>query len=336
MISTRIVYVDIARGLGILLVVLGHLYIPRTPLNLIYFFHMPLFFYLSGMFHKRRSTREELLNALWLWASIIVYGVIFWVIAMTHYGPGLWPVGMGLVTLTPNGVAGVPFFGVFWFLVVLMLVRPTLSLVGRLAWPVAVACFFGGYYFNVWSERSLSVLPFCTGPAMLLLIFYKAGEFGKMLEAHYSPVRTVTAVLIFASLGFAVLGNTDPLGRKLVNYHQMILFQPVAALVLGASGIVATVWISMSLAKWCRIAASIQWIGKNSFHYFVWHLLTFAVAGELMRRVNLNQAAIVLGQFGAALMMGTLSGLFQEHVGRRFHPLAQRLLYLHQEVYDSS
>ena len=51
--SKRIEYLDIAKGVGILLVVLGHndfevisLFVQR----LIYSFHMPLFFFLSGYF----------------------------------------------------------------------------------------------------------------------------------------------------------------------------------------------------------------------------------------------------------------------------------------------
>ena len=51
--SKRIEYLDIAKGIGILLVVLGHndfevisVFVQR----LIYSFHMPLFFFLSGYF----------------------------------------------------------------------------------------------------------------------------------------------------------------------------------------------------------------------------------------------------------------------------------------------
>jgi len=49
----RIEYIDIARGIGILLVVLGHNdfgYISPFGYKLIYSFHMPLFFFLSGYF----------------------------------------------------------------------------------------------------------------------------------------------------------------------------------------------------------------------------------------------------------------------------------------------
>ena len=51
----RVPYVDIARGIGIILVVIGHndfsLIAPFAH-KLIYSFHMPMFFFISGMFFK--------------------------------------------------------------------------------------------------------------------------------------------------------------------------------------------------------------------------------------------------------------------------------------------
>lgn len=47
--NDRIAWIDIARGIGIFLVVLGHCISPSNPANyVIYCFHMPLFFILSG------------------------------------------------------------------------------------------------------------------------------------------------------------------------------------------------------------------------------------------------------------------------------------------------
>src|SRR5690242_7681593 len=51
----RIAYLDAAKGIGILLVVLGHNHIKlEYPLiyQVVYSFHMPFFFLLSGMFFK--------------------------------------------------------------------------------------------------------------------------------------------------------------------------------------------------------------------------------------------------------------------------------------------
>jgi len=52
-ISNRVEYIDIARGIGILLVVLGHndfSLVSAFAYHVIYSFHMPLFFFLSGYF----------------------------------------------------------------------------------------------------------------------------------------------------------------------------------------------------------------------------------------------------------------------------------------------
>ena len=59
-ISKRIEYIDIARGIGILLVVMGHndfSLISPFLFKLIYSFHMPLFFFMSGIFFKPHSSK---------------------------------------------------------------------------------------------------------------------------------------------------------------------------------------------------------------------------------------------------------------------------------------
>ena len=58
-VSSRIEYIDIARGIGILLVVLGHndfSLVSPFAYQVIYSFHMPLFFFLSGYFINTSSS----------------------------------------------------------------------------------------------------------------------------------------------------------------------------------------------------------------------------------------------------------------------------------------
>lgn len=54
----RLLYVDVAKGIGILLVVVGHNAIcepDSTVTAFIYSFHMPLFYFLAGLFHNRAN-----------------------------------------------------------------------------------------------------------------------------------------------------------------------------------------------------------------------------------------------------------------------------------------
>ena len=56
----RIVEFDIAKGIGIILVVIGHQNIPHSVTNWIFSFHMPLFFILSGFFFSSKKKFYEI------------------------------------------------------------------------------------------------------------------------------------------------------------------------------------------------------------------------------------------------------------------------------------
>lgn len=63
--KARLDYIDVARGMAMGLVVLGHCYgSVGAPVNrFILSFHMPLFFFLSGLFCKCENIRS--LHAFW-------------------------------------------------------------------------------------------------------------------------------------------------------------------------------------------------------------------------------------------------------------------------------
>jgi fucose 4-O-acetylase-like acetyltransferase len=47
--TTRVGWIDFCKGIGIFLVVLGHILRDVIAVDYIYSFHMPLFFFLSGL-----------------------------------------------------------------------------------------------------------------------------------------------------------------------------------------------------------------------------------------------------------------------------------------------
>lgn len=51
----RLQYIDIAKGIGIFLVVLGHVYRGNAVQNWLYSFHMPLFFFISGWLYDGKN-----------------------------------------------------------------------------------------------------------------------------------------------------------------------------------------------------------------------------------------------------------------------------------------
>lgn len=59
-INNRIAWIDIAKGIVIILMVLGHSSIPKNINSFIYSFHMPFFFFVSGMLISNKSSSKKL------------------------------------------------------------------------------------------------------------------------------------------------------------------------------------------------------------------------------------------------------------------------------------
>ena len=62
--NKRVEWIDIAKGYGILFVIIGHLYLQDSFLTTqIYTFHMPLFFFLSGyVFSAKKYNFNEFIK----------------------------------------------------------------------------------------------------------------------------------------------------------------------------------------------------------------------------------------------------------------------------------
>lgn len=67
--TKRLTYIDLAKGIGILLVVIGHTVKDATSHSIIFAFHMPLFFILGGCFIKPLGIKENLPK---VWKSLLV------------------------------------------------------------------------------------------------------------------------------------------------------------------------------------------------------------------------------------------------------------------------
>lgn len=124
--SNRIVSFDILKGGGILLVILGHIQIPYMLKTVIYSFHMPLFFFVSGCFFRPISLREFLqkdqtiTDSLGLFAFLLFAYLFVLKLNETHN----WAKAISLpVTSMFDGFLGDEnsfiLFHVIWFLICL-------------------------------------------------------------------------------------------------------------------------------------------------------------------------------------------------------------------------
>lgn len=76
--SNRISQIDIAKGICIFLMVLGHSSIPRFADDFIHAFHMPFFFFISGVTTNFNTEKWQFAKkkTLFLLLPFIVYGLL--------------------------------------------------------------------------------------------------------------------------------------------------------------------------------------------------------------------------------------------------------------------
>ena len=118
----RINYLDIAKGIGIILVVWAH---ARGPLqSYIYQFHMPFFFIISGLLYSEKSSFKEYLwkKTKGLYIPFVFWNLLFYLTKTIIRGSSakviLKNAGLIVLTLSKDG----EFLGAPWFLASLFII----------------------------------------------------------------------------------------------------------------------------------------------------------------------------------------------------------------------
>lgn len=274
----RIEWLDIFKGIAIILIVVGHLNVGSSVKSFIYSFHVPLFLFASGIVYKKRDgiknfLRQDLLrvfyaylffSVLWmlfeyLWKSFVLDKPVteysFWKCLLTIFA------GNGNVT----GIS----IGAIWYLSMYLAIRliyETISFVGNKYIKlvlVIVAYISGGFFLKG------NALPWCVSSALTGTIFFYIGDNFKTwifkFSELYKNLKFYRAFLPLTCYGIIVLvGGTDSMGRN--SYDSVLLFFMKAVL-----GFLGTVAISLELEKIALLKKTLTYYGINSLHIMGWH-----------------------------------------------------------------
>ena len=264
--------VDIAKGIGIFLVVLGHTCRDEQFKMYIYFFHLPLFFLLSGFFFNinRFSSYGQFLKAnartlLLPFFTFYLLAYIYWLFVERHLRPGdaVIPIttpATGLIYGTdykgfmqPNGAV--------WFLTALFVCKNFLYLTVKYVKPKAmfVIVLFAsvgvGYYLSLvgFYKLPLSINSafmgfFFVGLGYLAKPYYDLLRDGKMLN------KVITILVSFGFSYLAINYNLMP-DMDYGVYGNVFLF-----LTGGIAGSVLCLFFSKTLNK----TYVLEYLGRNS------------------------------------------------------------------------
>jgi fucose 4-O-acetylase-like acetyltransferase len=285
---SRVAWIDVAKGIGIILVVYGHvsgglvdagIQPADSPANavsaLIYTFHMPLFFFLSGVWLPRASAKPFRQFARER-VGTIVYPYVLWSslqfianLAMARFTNGA-PKPFGLLSIFYHPYAQ------FWFLYVLfihlLLVTPLL----RRRRGAAVALMLGVVAYFIYPL--VESLPWRPAAQILRFLLYIAAgaAVGPWLVRSSLALFTraqgsmIAAMLLIAlTVGFWRSDSIGPVGLA------------VASL-FGTIGVVAASWAITGTF----VSRILEFLGKRSLEIYVAHVIAAAGTRIILARVG--------------------------------------------------
>jgi len=183
--KTRIEWLDVAKGIVIMLMILGHSDIPRCVSNVIFAFHMPFFFLASGLTTYFEKTSFE----RFCWNKLNTLGLPFLIYSTINLI--LWPIAKGklipdfFVDFLAVGWKGVAlwfvpvlFFALILARIVYFVERKEIRYVITLMLSIISVLF---HYYNITLPWNLSVVPFAA-------FFILVGDFCKQ---YLLPLSTL-------------------------------------------------------------------------------------------------------------------------------------------------
>lgn len=320
MATQRDITFDILKGLGIILVMLCHLVYNEGLIHkVVYSFHMPLFFLISGYFVKdancfvdflnltKRNARRLLLPFLVTMFMLVVWGAIL-AYAKQDIAFFMRPLlSLLLANADPIDTQwGMPYAGCLWFLVALFVARECFALL-----QIALR--------NVSSRfRSHIILVICIVISWLVSVIHP-----KMLSLPFSIAQGLTA-LVFVAAGWYVKQNPSFTGRM---RWLCVLCWPLSIMygrinmesctlsayplsVLGACGAVFLLYCIFSLEKMKGNVFSrcLTWCGINSLVILCMHHFEMcsSIIYSLQCRIPQIQYLIGWGEIFIAILLAAV------------------------------
>lgn len=307
--AKQVEYIDVAKGIGIILVVYGHLLssayhaglkIPERFFGLsdsiVYSFHMPLFFFLSGLFvessFQKRDPKQYLLDKFirtaypYLVWSVLQVSVEVIFSNQTQKGAGL------------ADLFAVPFrpWGQFWFMYALFLMNITYTIISRLGKFAAPTLFVISFALFI---RPIPVAAFGLFGFSGHFLFFVSGIYLRKYvidhERYTIPPWTVPLLfMILIGFGYYLFSKViEPMRLVGKPYPQYFLF-------LSILGITACLGLAQYIAA-RKTMRFLRTLGVYSLQIFLAHMLVGVATRIILMRLFNIQNWIVHVSIGVAI-----------------------------------
>jgi fucose 4-O-acetylase-like acetyltransferase len=316
--ALRLEWVDYAKGIGIFLVVLGHSLqgltkshiLPEMAWSLglehwIYSFHMPLFFFISGLFIER-SLRKPL-KKLW-WEKFLLLG----------YPYLLWSLAQGLLQIATAGQSNSEMtlgdlprilyqpIQQFWFLYVLFIVFALYTLARKCSVPLGVCLGLGAILHLLAAFKLLPGHWYILPMTCRYLIFFALGAWwgsATMGKRLLTLKPSQLAMIILGGYGLTIL--------CVIEQWEMI---PLVRFGSALAGTMASLALAIWLDRHRRLSVLRQW-GILSLEIFAAHTIASAMLRMLLyKQFHLEQP---LFHLGLSITAGLYGPILLDRASRR-------------------
>ena len=279
----RIDYLDIAKGFGIILVYIGHCYIgerTQTLSNVIYWiysFHMPFFFFVSGMLFssKKKKFRVFIWNkSISLLIPYVFFSILNWpLLKIFVHSPG---------NILLDGWGQNPL----WFIPVLYLLEILHYFIifdkrwkrwGSVVILLAVL---------IWKTQNNGWLPYAVSELTWFYFCLLSGYLLKKLIIipNNQTKAFLIPVLLFIVHFYILFFVITPYNAN-YRLQDNDLLSYVARYIIGMIGTFSLLYFSIFLNKWHQLTGGLKWLGQNTMVILCTHKMYY----EILQTVNYHK-----------------------------------------------
>ena len=301
----RLRYLDAARGLAILLVVLGHIWETAQPVPvLIYSFHIPLFFLISGILtaYTRQERRPMKLLVFSRLRGLIIPYVFFEAVFILIFGVRNHFDFRSQSGQVYGGLLLSPLNVPLWFLPTLFLAELFFLLLLRLIRNrrcVAAVCLV--LYLIPFISESERFLPDALLRCLTSLGFLAAGYFSSDFVRREDPPS-------FLLLTVAVAGGVLALVNGKTGIYKLSFHNPVLFTVCALTGSCCAIFLLKKLPS--RFSSLLELAGKNSLVILGLHIIVLRVLQEVLGLSTDSLAGGLLALAGVCLLLTPVCWFF--------------------------
>lgn len=316
----RNIPLDITKGIGILLVILGHFDsiqdIPSglyTPLRtFIYSFHMPLFFIVSGYLYKARSIKETLKKDIvhlgLPYAITCLVIILFYTIYYSISKNSSLLKYYAIASLFGSGtqhtclyLSSIPSIGAIWFLPALLICKNIYNLL-----PTKNRIIYSSFIFLAATVigRYFIYLPFSALSGLSAIIFYAIGDYLKAIKRISYPFWIIGIICWVISYKLSFVEISQP---KLDLYFIDVIGALTATVIIY--------YISIQISFIPSLMQCFSWLGKNSLYILCIHLIDrncdlsyrLSILGHIYIRIILSFIIPIAGAFLVSKIVSSYS-----------------------------